>query len=164
MKLIPKKQYYAQLPKKRMSAGVLLFNNKGELFILKPSYKDYWSIPGGAINKNESPYEAAIRELYEETNLKIKKLRLICVEYKKENNYKGEALHFIFYGGKLTKQQITKIKLAETEISYFKFIDTKKAPKVLSDTLGKKLKYCLKAIKNKHTIYMENGKSVGIEK
>ena len=32
-----------------------------------------WSLPGGHLNENESPYEAGVRELYEETGIKVYK-------------------------------------------------------------------------------------------
>lgn len=47
--------YLKTLPRKRMACGVLIFNEKNELLIVKNSYKDYWSIPGGVIEENESP-------------------------------------------------------------------------------------------------------------
>ncbi|WP_400204257.1 NUDIX hydrolase [Candidatus Methanomassiliicoccus intestinalis] len=43
-----------------------------------------WEIPGGHVEKNESVDVAAIRELYEETGLKPKKLHPIC-DYYAEN-------------------------------------------------------------------------------
>ena len=53
--------YYKNLPKKRMAAGALIFNNQEEILFVKPGYKDHWSIPGGVIEKNESPKAACLR-------------------------------------------------------------------------------------------------------
>lgn len=33
--------------------------------------KDIWALPGGFVNQKESTYQAAVRELYEETNLRV---------------------------------------------------------------------------------------------
>lgn len=33
--------------------------------------KDLWALPGGHIDKNETSYQACVRELYEETNIKV---------------------------------------------------------------------------------------------
>lgn len=39
---------------------------------IKEPYKGYWAMPGGKIEKNESPEEAARRELLEETGIEEK--------------------------------------------------------------------------------------------
>ena len=104
-------QYYKGLPKKRMGVGALFFNEKDELLILKPTYKDYWSIPGGIIDANESPREACIREIKEETGLNISSVKFLCVDYCRNlGNEKGESLQFMFYGGILSENQISNIK------------------------------------------------------
>lgn len=56
-------QYYKGLPKKRMGVGALFLNDKNEILIVKPSYKDHWSVPGGVVDENESPRQACIREV-----------------------------------------------------------------------------------------------------
>lgn len=39
---------------------------------IKPPYKDLWCLPGGKIEIGEHPQETVIRELQEETDLKVK--------------------------------------------------------------------------------------------
>lgn len=58
------------LPSKIMSACLAIRHN-GTVLMVKASYKDYWSLPGGVIDENESPLAAAIRETYEETGVTI---------------------------------------------------------------------------------------------
>jgi len=93
--------YYQKLPKKRMGVGALIFNEKDELLIVKPSYKDRWSIPGGVVEENESPRNACIREVMEEVSIELKHVRFLCIDYTRANSDKDESLQFIFYGGKL---------------------------------------------------------------
>lgn len=52
-----------------------------------------WTMPGGKMIYNESFEEAAVREVLEETGLKISTPRIICV-----NNDKNELAHFITVG------------------------------------------------------------------
>lgn len=53
-KLMPDKEYFASLPRKRMGVGILFFY-QNKLLILKPNYKPFWLLPGGVIDANESP-------------------------------------------------------------------------------------------------------------
>ncbi len=61
----------------RRSAGVTLINRDGAVFIgrRKKSREaglvvgHEWQMPQGGIDDGESPYEAALRELFEETNI-----------------------------------------------------------------------------------------------
>jgi ADP-ribose pyrophosphatase YjhB (NUDIX family) len=58
-------EYDRGLPRKRMAAGVLLFDACGRVLLVDPVYKDYWDVPGGVVESNESPRDAARRELGE---------------------------------------------------------------------------------------------------
>ncbi|MCE7526847.1 NUDIX hydrolase [Polynucleobacter sp. IMCC 30228] len=49
------------------SSGLVIHNNKA-LLVFHP-YLSQWLQPGGHIDKGESPVDAAIREVYEETGL-----------------------------------------------------------------------------------------------
>ena len=41
---LPPEEYFKNLPKKRIAAGVLFFDEAGKLLIVKPNYKDGWTI------------------------------------------------------------------------------------------------------------------------
>lgn len=160
-KFLPSKEYYKSLSKKHMGAGVLLFNRKNELLIVKPSYKKGWSIPGGTIDANESPRECAIRETKEEIGIKLKKLRLVCIDYKKTKGYNLENLQFIFYGGILSDKEMVKINLENKELKGYKFISVNDNLNLLRPNLRKRLPNCLKAIKTNSVFYLEETKKIG---
>jgi ADP-ribose pyrophosphatase YjhB (NUDIX family) len=63
--------WLANHPKKRIAAKVLMRTSAGEVLLVKPSYKDVWQLPGGAVEEGESPQLAAVREIKEETDLTI---------------------------------------------------------------------------------------------
>ena len=61
----------------RPCVGVVLLNPSGRVFIGRrkegPEHVDEthaWQMPQGGLDKNEAPYDAALRELYEETNVR----------------------------------------------------------------------------------------------
>jgi 8-oxo-dGTP diphosphatase len=58
--------YTATLPTKRIAASVLFTGSDGRILLVEPTYKDYWEVPGGAVEAGESPRAAAVREVGEE--------------------------------------------------------------------------------------------------
>lgn len=64
-----------------MGAGVIFFNEKYEILIVKPTYKEGWIIVGGTTDRDESPRACCIRETKEELDLEINELRLVLVDY-----------------------------------------------------------------------------------
>jgi putative (di)nucleoside polyphosphate hydrolase len=66
----------------RPCVGLTVFNAEGLVFVGRrlggPEHVDAahsWQMPQGGIDEDEDPYEAALRELYEETNIRsIRKL------------------------------------------------------------------------------------------
>ncbi|HET7850100.1 MAG TPA: RNA pyrophosphohydrolase [Pseudolabrys sp.] len=67
---------YESLPY-RACAGMMVLNRDGLVFVGRraggPEHTDathVWQMPQGGIDDNEDPYKAALRELYEETNIR----------------------------------------------------------------------------------------------
>ena len=56
----------------RKGVGVALLNNNNQIFVGKriDNPYDFWQMPQGGIDKNENSFDAAIRELKEETSIK----------------------------------------------------------------------------------------------
>lgn len=62
------------------AAVTVIIINNGKILLAKRAIqpkKDYYDTPGGFINDNESAEEAVIRELKEESNLKVKVVRYL---------------------------------------------------------------------------------------
>ena len=73
---------FSRLPL-RKGVGVALLNNNNEVFVAKriDNPNDFWQMPQGGVDQNENSFEAAIRELKEETSI-------VNVELIKEINEK----------------------------------------------------------------------------
>ncbi len=65
----------------KIGVGVIIENEKKEILIGKRigSHSPYFSIPGGHLEMGETFEEAAIKEVFEETGLKIFDPKVICV-------------------------------------------------------------------------------------
>ena len=69
------KQNYKSLPL-RLGVGIVVLNNKNKVFVAKRiDNQKFWQMPQGGVDKNENFYDAAKRELKEETS--IKKIKFI---------------------------------------------------------------------------------------
>lgn len=100
---------YESLPY-RPCAGIMVLNHDGLVFIGRrssgPEHIDathVWQMPQGGIDENEDPYQAALRELYEETNIRsVQKLGEIAdwLAYDIPRDIIGEA-----WGGKYRGQK-----------------------------------------------------------
>ena len=69
-----KKNFY-KLPL-RKGVGIVLLNNENKVFVAKriDNPKNFWQMPQGGVDKNEEYYQAALRELKEETSIVSVKL------------------------------------------------------------------------------------------
>ena len=56
----------------RIGVGIVVLNKNNKIFVAKriDNPKDFWQMPQGGVDQNESYLDAAYRELYEETNIK----------------------------------------------------------------------------------------------
>lgn len=156
--MLDRKTYQRSLPKKRISAGCLFFNEKGHLLVVNPTYKKTWEIPGGVVEKNESPREAAVREVYEELGLICQVEELLGVDFCDESDTRTESLHFIFRGPLLSAEQIEAIRLPADELSEFRLLPPQTATKLLNKKLRRRVRRCLEALEKGGTIYMEEQK------
>ena len=62
---------YKNLPL-RSGVGIVVLNKKNQVFLAKriDNPKNFWQMPQGGVDKGEEYYDAAVRELKEETSIK----------------------------------------------------------------------------------------------
>lgn len=157
---MPKKftdeEYHKMLPKKQVGTAILFFNSNGELLILKPDYKEEWTVPGGSTDEGESPFQCALRETKEEIGLDILEMKLVGIYHSpKKELYSSDHLKFIFFGGILSDDQISKINLQTEELEEHTFKSIAEALPLLSPSLQKSIPQCLIAIKENTFAYID---------
>ncbi len=154
------KTYQQTLPRKRISAGCLLFDESGRLLIVNPVYKDGWEIPGGVVEANESPLEGCAREILEELGIAWRPQRLLSVDYSGETDRRTESLSFIFYGGILSPEHIATIRLPKRELSEYRFVEVEEALTLFKRRLRRRIACCLGLIGTNLTLYLEEQEPV----
>ena len=150
-----------------MGAGCIFFDTEGRILVVKPTYREAWNLPGGVVEANESPQNACIREVREEIGIEIKPERLLCIDYTSKNEEAIESLQFIFFGGILSQEKISEIKVAADEISAYQFLPPKQTLTLVSNKLARRINKCLTmsddanylSISDLHQVlYLEDGK------
>lgn len=63
----------------KIAVNAVVFNGAGEVLLAKRTDNGFWCVPGGHVDLGETLEVACLRELYEETGLKGKVLRLVGI-------------------------------------------------------------------------------------
>lgn len=91
----------------RLGCSAAILNNEGKILLTRRLDNGQWCLPSGGMEAGESPSEAVIREVFEETGLRVRVRRLVGV-------YSDPNQLVIYVDG--TKVQIVAIHF-ETEIT-----------------------------------------------
>ncbi|HEY1096812.1 MAG TPA: NUDIX hydrolase [Alphaproteobacteria bacterium] len=160
MTKLPREEYLQSLDKKPASAGMLFRNTQNEILLVEPTYKENWDIPGGVVEKNESPRKTAKREIKEELSLDIEPGALLCIDYKKLKDSDMDSYQMIFDGGILSDEQIALIRIDPEELRSCSFVSNAKAATLLRPTMNKRLNAAIDAQQNHCTYYLEGGQII----
>lgn len=133
----PRAEWLAGLNRKISGTGAYLFDESGNILIVKPTYKDGWSVPGGVVEENESPLECVKREILEELGISVKIKNLLILDYRKDSEL--ESYQFIFNGEEISEEKKLLIRLQEDELSEYRFLPISEAMPLLRESHKKRL-------------------------
>lgn len=114
--LLPFDEYVAQLPRKRMAAGVLLRDVDDRVLLVEPSYKPMWDIPGGSVDENEAPWTTAAREMREELGITRAISRVLVIDHELPSDGYPEGVAWVFDGGQIAAAEVDTLRLDDPEI------------------------------------------------
>jgi 8-oxo-dGTP diphosphatase len=154
---VPVTAFDLALPRKRMASTVLFFDEADRVLLVEPTYVDFLELPGGAVELDESPRQAAVREVAEELGLDREPGRLLGVDWVPPRPGRTEGLIMIFDGGRLTAEEIAGIRLPADELRSYAFLPASRAAEALPGILARRLLSCLQARESAATVYLENG-------
>jgi ADP-ribose pyrophosphatase YjhB (NUDIX family) len=114
--------WYASLPTMFGSAAALITDPAGRVLLVKPNYRDHWSLPGGILEHGEPPHAGCRREVAEETGLAIVPGPLLAIDWTPPDGVRPKPIvHFVFDGGRLDGD--TRITLQEAELEDYRFVE-----------------------------------------
>jgi ADP-ribose pyrophosphatase YjhB (NUDIX family) len=112
--------WYAGLATMYGAAGALITRGDGMLLV-KPNYRDHWSVPGGVLEHGEPPHAGCAREVAEETGLSITAGPLLVVDWLPPDRERPRPfVHFIFDGGEIEPD--ARIRLQAEELDDYRFV------------------------------------------
>lgn len=115
-------RWLATIDRRVSSTSVIIEDLEGRLLIVKAHYKDYWTLPGGMVDKGESPLQAGIREVEEEVGLSISSedAAFYSAIYRKSTRY--ESYQFVFRITSRFDSASQSIVLQASEIDAYEWV------------------------------------------
>ncbi|MEV6873958.1 NUDIX hydrolase [Amycolatopsis sp. NPDC051128] len=145
----------AKQARKRVAADVLITDRAGRVLLVDPTYKEGWDLPGGMVEANEPPRDAAERELREELGLTLTVGRLLLVEWVPPHGPWDDQLVFLFDGGELDDAAVANLRLTDEELAGLQFVTLTEAEPLLKPRLWSQLDKSLAARRSGGFAYAE---------
>jgi len=115
--------WHASLPGVIVSAAALIGDGAGGVLVVKPNYRDHWTLPGGICEFGEAPRAGCAREVTEELGIDPQLGVLLAIDWQPAQEIYGPtarpAVFFIFDGG--TLPSLAGIRLQPEELDDCKF-------------------------------------------
>jgi ADP-ribose pyrophosphatase YjhB (NUDIX family) len=128
--------WHASLPGVVATAAGLIGDGAGRVLVVKPNYRDFWTLPGGVCEFREEPRAGCAREVAEEIGMTLPVGRLLAVDWRSPLEVYGPnarpSLHFIFDCGVLSS--LSGVRLQAEELDDCRFAGESELEALLPDT------------------------------
>jgi 8-oxo-dGTP diphosphatase len=147
-----------ELPAIPVSAGAMIFDAKGRLLILKPTYKSGWTIPGGVMEADgETPWQACRREVLEECGIDVRAGRLACTDFRPARPDRLGGIRYLFDCGQAEDAALAAITLQPEEIAEYRLASLDTALTLLRPAVRRRVRA---GTRRRRFVYLENGRRV----
>lgn len=145
--------WYAGLAGVVLAAGALITDAEGRVLLVKPNYRELWSLPGGICEFGEPPQAGCGRELAEELGLPIPVGRLLATDWSQPFGEQARPImHFLFDGGQLADG--ADIVIQESELDGYRFTAPDELPGYLPAYGLRRVAGALAALSAGTTVYL----------
>ncbi|SEC43166.1 ADP-ribose pyrophosphatase YjhB, NUDIX family [Streptomyces sp. 2231.1] len=145
-----------------LAAGVLLFDEEDRVLLVDPTYKPGWEFPGGVVERGEAPARAGMREVAEETGIRLQDVpRLLVVDWERPAPPGFGGLRLLFDGGRLESGEASRVLLPGPELRAWRFATEQEAAEMLPPVRYERLRWALRARERGSALYLEAGVPVG---
>ena len=104
----PADRYYSQQARVRQGAGALITADDGRIVMIDTAYRDFYEIPGGAVEVGESAPDACARECREELGIAVVVGRLLALEHQSDGDERGDSVMFVYDGGSVAAEDLVR--------------------------------------------------------
>ncbi|MFF9497486.1 NUDIX hydrolase [Streptomyces flaveolus] len=145
-----------------LAAGVLLFDEQDRVLLVDPTYKPGWEFPGGVVEPGEAPARAGMREVAEETGIRLDEVpALLVVDWEAPAPPGYGGLRLLFDGGRLDAAEAGRVLLPGPELRDWRFVSEDEAAALLPPVRYERLRWALRARERGAALYLEAGTPVG---
>ncbi len=144
------------LPKKRCIAHVLMRDESGRVLLCTTTFKSDWELPGGIVEPEENPREAAIREVREELGIALLPGPLLVIDWMPHYLGWDDAIEFIFDGGSISGDDLGRFTLQPSEIAAVQLVTLDQAAGHLTPLSHRRLSIAT-SLQPGETAYLERG-------
>ncbi|MER5985740.1 NUDIX hydrolase [Streptomyces sp. NPDC001787] len=145
-------------------ASVLITDSRGRVLVQRVDYREEHLLPGGGIDRFESPAAAAGRELSEELGITMSLQRGLAVDWVPSTSRVPPAMRFpgelilVYDGGIWDAARIGEVRLPESEITGITFAEPAQLPLLMSPADARRTLAALRArVNGAGTVLLEDG-------